>query len=272
MAETTRRGRDQQRGGDVSNEEPFFHRSTEPGRFDPTDIARGPWGHETLHGHVLGGLIAHVIEEEHGDPDFVPARFTVDMFRPPQFAPVVIKTSVARAGNRVKVIDASLEAGDVEIARGSALMLRRAEDPPGSVWSPEPWDAPLPASLPETTGDRAPVWETRFISGLERSAERRSAWMREVRALVDGSELTPWVRSAMAADFTNPLANSGDAGLEFVNADYTLYLHRLPVGEWIGVQATSHHSADGVAVASCALYDEGGPIGRSAVGAVANRR
>ena len=41
----------------------------------------------------------------------------------------------------------------------------------------------------------------------------------------------------MAADFTNPLANSGDQGLEFVNADYTLYLHRLPVGEWIGASA-----------------------------------
>jgi acyl-CoA thioesterase len=96
--------------------------------------------------------------------------------------------------------------------------------------------------------------------------------MREVRELVAGTELTPWVRSAMAADFTNPLANSGDKGLEFVNADYTLYLHRLPVGEWIGVEATSHHSVEGVAVATCALYDEDGPIGRSAVGSIANRR
>jgi hypothetical protein len=235
-------------------------------------VARGPWGHDTLHGHVLGGLIAHVIDQEHGDPDFLPARFTVDMFRPPRFAPVTITTRVARAGNRVKVIDASLEAGDVEIARGSALMLRRTEDPGGTVWGSGDWDVPAPADLETTGRDQDPVWETRFISGLQRSTERRQAWMREVRELVAGTALTPWVRSAMAADFTNPLANSGSEGLEFVNADYTLYLHRLPVGEWIGVEATSHHSAAGVAVATCALHDEGGSIGRSAVGAIANKR
>lgn len=256
----------------MTEPEPFFRRASAPGRFDPTDIARGPWGHETLHGHVMGGLLAHVIEGAHGDEAFVPARLTVDMFRQPRFAPVTITTAVARDGNRVRVIDASLHAGDVEVARASALLLRQTEDPEGAVWAPEPWDVPSADSLPAPEGDQLPVWETRFVSGTPRTAERRGAWMREVRALVEGEALSPWVRSAMAADFTNPLANSGDQGLEFVNADYTLYLHRLPVGEWLGVQATSHHSAGGVAVATCAIYDEGGPIGRSSVGALANGR
>jgi acyl-CoA thioesterase len=76
----------------------------------------------------------------------------------------------------------------------------------------------------------------------------------------------------MAADFTNPLGNSGDRGLEFVNADYTLYLHRLPIDEWIGVEVAAHHSADGIAVATCSLYDQRGAIGHSAVTGIANRR
>lgn len=252
--------------------DPFFHQPSEAARFEPTDVARGPWGHETLHGHVLGGLMAHVIQSAHGDAELVPARFTVDMFRSPRFAPVTISTRVAREGKRVLVVDASLEAGDVEIARGSALMLRATADPDGTVWGPDGWDVPPPAQLDAPEGDQTPVWETRWISGGRSTADRRRAWMREVRELVSGHSLTPWVRSAMAADFTNPLANSGDEGLQFVNADYTLYLHRLPVGEWIGVESTSHHSADGVAVASCALYDESGPIGRSAVGAITNSR
>lgn len=256
----------------MSSAEPFFHQSTGTGQFEPTDVARGPWGHDSLHGHVLGGLIAHAIEQEHGDEEFQPARFTVDMFRPPRHAPVTITTRVVRSGRRVRMIDASLEAGDVEIARGSALMLRRTEDPSGTVWSPDPWSVPAANELdaPEH-GDRVPAWETRFISGRS-SAERRQAWIRELRDLVADTPLTPWVRCAMAADFTNPLANSGDQSLQFLNADYTLYLHRLPVGEWIGVETSSHHSDQGVAVATCALHDESGPIGRSAVSAVANSR
>jgi acyl-CoA thioesterase len=74
------------------------------------------------------------------------------------------------------------------------------------------------------------------------------------------------------ADFTNPFANSGSAGLQFVNADITLYLSRLAQGEWLGFEVTSHQADDGVAVAECAMYDEAGPIGRSVVCAVANRR
>src|SRR5436309_2348815 len=78
--------------------------------------------------------------------------------------------------------------------------------------------------------------------------------------------------AAMVADFTNPFANSGSNGLEFINADITLYLHRDPDGPWIGMETADHQSAAGIAIAECRLYDQHGPIGRSAVCAVANRR
>ena len=252
--------------------EPFFNvKNNRSLQFDPTDVARGPWSHESLHGHVLGGLMAHAIELEHGSDEFLPARLTVDMFRLADFGPTTIATSVARHGNRIRVIDASLQVGGVEQARCSAVMLRHAAQPEGNVWSPPPWDVPAPDDIESHDSDRDPVWETRPISGERPSVDRSRSWMREVRELVAGVPLTPFVRAAMAADITNPLANSGDRGLEFVNADYTLYLHRLPVDEWIGVEVASHHSADGIAVATCALYDRQGPIGQSAVAGVANR-
>lgn len=262
--------------------EPFFRATDDPTRFEPTDVARGPWGHDSLHGHVLGGLMAHVVEVRHGDPAFQPARLTVDMFRPPTFGSATVTTEVVRDGNRVRAVDTALAVDGVRIARASLVMLRRAEQapeqpagqPPGHVWSPPSWDAPPPTALEgfDRESDRDPAWETRTVSGgPDAPAARHAAWMRELRHLVAGVDHSPLVRAAMAADFTNPLANSGDRGLEFVNADYTLYLHRLPVGEWIGVEASSHHSAQGIAVATCALYDLDGPIGRTAVAAVANR-
>jgi acyl-CoA thioesterase len=103
-------------------------------------------------------------------------------------------------------------------------------------------------------------------------ATQKRIWIRENRALVDGQPLTPFVRVATAADFTNPLANSGSEGLKFINADITLYLHRLPDSDWIGFETTDHGNAEGVAVGACRLYDTGGPIGHSLVCAVANER
>lgn len=116
------------------------------------------------------------------------------------------------------------------------------------------------------------MWETRVIDHGFGSTERKRAWLRENRPLVAGEELTPFVRAAFASDFTNPFANSGSAGLQFVNADITLYLHRLPAAEWLGFEVASHHAGEGIAVAECAIYDEMGAIGRSLVCALANRR
>jgi acyl-CoA thioesterase len=96
--------------------------------------------------------------------------------------------------------------------------------------------------------------------------------MSEVRELVEGVPLTPWMRAALAADFTSPFANSGDKGLGYINTDITLYLHRLPKEEWIGFEVATHHAADGVAVGECFLYDKEGAIGTSTVTGLAQRR
>ena len=96
--------------------------------------------------------------------------------------------------------------------------------------------------------------------------------MSEVRDLVDGAPLTPFVRVAVAADFASPFANAGDQGLGYINSDVTLYLHRLPVKEWIGFEVVNHQASDGIAIGECFLYDENGAIGTSTVAALAQRK
>lgn len=250
---------------------PFFH--IEDGQFVPNDICRGPWDPNSLHGRVVAGLLAHEIEQRWIDPAFHCARLTVDLYRLPPFAPAEVQSRVVRDGNRIRVVDAEFTSGGAPIARASAVLLRRAENPEGRVWSPPSWDVPGPESLaaPSWQGQE-PMWETRVIDHGFGAVAQKHAWLRETRRLIDGAQLTPLVRAAFAADFTNPFANSGDAGLHFVNADITLYLHRLPVGEWLGFEVATHQAHDGIAVAECALYDETGPIGRSTVCALANRR
>jgi hypothetical protein len=82
--------------------QPFF--TTDRDAFIPTKVANGPWDPNSLHGRVIIGLLAFVIEQRHGSDDFVPARLTVDMFRLPNMAQVEVcgrrKIPKARSGRR----------------------------------------------------------------------------------------------------------------------------------------------------------------------------
>lgn len=237
----------------------------------PSPFARGPWAPDMMHGRLLAGLMARTVERDHGDEELQPARVTVDLFRSPPMKPLQVSTSVARAGNRIRVIDATVTFDGDPYARATIVMLKRAEQPDGDVWTAPSWDSPHPETLPEPTWE-AP-WEMRSVSGGGFATfEQKRMWLRETRDLIDGEEWTPLARVATAADIANPLANSGTTGLAFINGDITLYLARLPVDGWIGFEVARHISADGVALGECVVYDTQGPIGTSTVSAVANRR
>ncbi len=258
--------------------EEAFCRAEGDGRYTLNPIARGPWDADSLHARVLAGLFSHELEERWTEGGFHCSRLTIDLYRLPSLAPAEVTSRAIREGNRIRVIELEYLSGGVSFARANAVLLKRTDNPPGERWSPSNWEVPAPESLsealpmPNAPENWRPMWETRHITGWPAKIRQQQAWLRETRPLIEGFELTPFVRAASAADWTNPFANWSTEGLQFINADITLYLHRYPVGEWIGFEVTSHHSADGIAVGDCAMYDETGAIGHSLVCAVSNAR
>src|SRR4029077_498223 len=113
--------------------------------FVPTALARGPWG-QTISGMVTGGILGHVIERDVGDPDFQPARLTVDLLRPAAMAPLRVQTTVVREGRRCLLADAVVMQSDTVVARASALFLRRGDQPTDEVWTSPVTMPPLPAA------------------------------------------------------------------------------------------------------------------------------
>jgi hypothetical protein len=252
---------------------PFF--TIEGGHYVPTPAARGPWDPNSLHGRVIAGLLGAEIERLHGDPDFIPARLTVDMYRLPDLSPVEVTTRVVREGYRIKVIDAEFISAGVSAGRATCQLLRRTERPDGTVWTPPDWDVPKPDEIPPPEPRNHPMggmWAMRPITGGFGVVGQKRTWMAEVRELVEGRALTPFVRVAVAADFASPFANAGDQGLKYINSDVTVYLHREPAGEWIGFEVTDHGATDGVAFGQCRLYDVEGPIGEASCCALAQKR
>lgn len=65
----------------------------------------------------------------------------------------------------------------------------------------------------------------------------------------------------MAADVTSSITHWGTDGLQFINADYTLTLSRLPEGPCIGLASVTHYGHAGVGIGVATLFDKTGPIG-----------
>ncbi len=246
--------------------------------FLPQPVCRGPWNPDSLHGRVVAGLLGAEVERRHAEPRLRVARMTVDLWRLPGFSPITVETRVQREGSRIRIVDAEAFAVGQSIGRASVVLLREGEQPAGEVWAPPAWDFPPPAALapdprpPVTNEGWQPMWESRTQGRTFGTVAQKRTWIREVRPIIAGRPLTPFQRAAVSADFASPLANSGSAGLAYINVDITLYLHRYPAGEWVGFETTDHGAADGIAMGQCRLYDEHGPIGAATVAAVAQRR
>ncbi|MQG66895.1 MAG: thioesterase family protein, partial [SAR202 cluster bacterium] len=221
----------------------------------------------------------------------------VDLFRPPPMSPLIVTNQIARSGRRIKVVDVNIASdvkgrGIVDIARGSVVMLKKSENPDGEIWSPTAWeirsppeDMPAPGAAhkgPDSTAS-LPIWQTVNVQddtgepydeyrSQNRKLGVRRAWIRETYSLISGMLPSQLVRIAQVADFANPFTNSGTKGLNYINADITLYLQRTPVGSWIGTE-TSYHGADrGVSVGTMSLYDRCGRVGTSTVCGLAQAR
>ncbi len=241
--------------------------------FVPTDLTRGGWSDEAQHGSPPSGLLGRAIERvETGVPMQI-ARFTIDLFRPVPLDPLRVETRVLRNGRRIQVVEALLLHGDVEVGRATALKIRTADVPLPDVVG-EPWEQPSP---PEEATLVEGFWE--FMSPLRRfhrdGVEIRTlgdsfmrhgpgvSWFRLKHDVVAGESPSPFVRLVTLADLANGNSQALDpTAYIYVNPDITLYAHRLPVDEWVGMKSAAYQHPSGIGLADTSVFDRQGPLGR----------
>jgi hypothetical protein len=255
-------------------DEPFF--TADGPLLVPAPHAKSFWSAGMLHGRLIGGLLARALEREFAADHLRFSRLTVDLFRNAPLAPVRISTELLRSGHRIRVAEATMRADNGPVARATAVLLRAGEPPAGRVPTTPPWDAPHPDERPPFPA-RHSVRAWRFTEDnvtVRRwpATGRRRMWISEACDLVAGEPNSPLVRVALAADSASPLAHASDVDLAYINADYSLYLSRLPVGDAVGLESTGHLSEEGIAVGHCTVHDVDGPIGFCMTAAVVNSR
>lgn len=245
-------------------------------RYRPTELALGPWDPGALHGGPPCALLAGELERAVVDADlgvaFFPARFTAELLRPVPLADLRVGVTVRRPGRRICVADATLTGPDGKVAVAATLQcIRRrpfdhGQTPDRTVPSPPETGIGLaPATLegPPTFHRRGV--EHRCVDGtaFERPGPATD-WIRLTVPLVDGRETSPLERVVAAADFGNGVSKLFDMDqVLFVNPDLTVLLYRLPVDEWVCVDAVTRLGVDGVGLAESLLFDRDGPIGRA---------
>ncbi len=266
----------------------FTQRDTD---YLPAKGSLGYWLPGTLNGSAVASLLALVLEQRHGEPGLVPVRFSVDLLGMARAEPLEVESRVIKSGGRLRLAEAEIRQHGALIARASVQFLRETHAPTNPTWQSPPWGAPHPDTLANTK--RRGSWELRPIppehSRVERSLsvkadpahgnppvlgalsplENRQTWLFVDRQIVDGVAHTPFTRLAMAGDFASPLAHSSEAGIDYVNSDFTIYAHRMPVGEWLGFEHVGHSATQGVAIGECWVHDLEGPVATINVSALA---
>lgn len=241
-------------------------------RFLSTELTRGPWDPDAQHAGPPAALIARALERCDGaGADWFIARVTFEILRPVPLAPLTVSAEVVRPGRSVQLLSASLGDDEGEVMRASAWRIasRDLELPFGL---PTAWKSP---PGPES-GAEQPFFDTgqdvgyhsameyRFVTGSFREPGPATVWMRMRQPLVAGEQPTPLQRVLIAADSGNGVSATLDlAGYVFINVDLTVHLHRLPVGEWVCLDAITIPEPNGVGLADSRLADERGPIGRA---------
>jgi hypothetical protein len=239
------------------------------GRFVATGLARGPWDAEAMHGGAPAALLMRALEQLPTADGLTIARVTYEFLRPALLGAMSVEASVVRPGRRVQLLEAVARSADgTEIVRARALRVRLAD----GVASPTPVPPPPPGPEGGRDNDFAPPFhpmfapdaiEIKFVDGRFGGGPS-TAWFRMRVALVDGEEPSALQRLAAAGDFGNGISTVLPwAEYTFINPDLTLYIERVPVGEWIGLAAQTMIPSEGIGMAEGVLFDRRGRVGRA---------
>lgn len=257
--------------------------------FIPTELTRGGWSDDAQHGSPPSGVLARALEAVPTAAPMQVVRFTVDLFRAVPLRPLEVQTRTVRDGLRMQLVEATLSHNGVEMGRATALKIRTADlDEPeelqGTAGSDHP-PSPAPEELPSLD------WRDHFGPGGHRLRFHTDAvdirtvddsfvrvapgetWFRLLRPIVAGETMSDFQRVATMADLANGNAQALDPKKWlYVNPDITLYLHRLPQGEWIGMRSVVHQAPHGIGVTDTRVYDRAGRVGHISQAQILERR
>jgi hypothetical protein len=249
-----------------------FYKRIGDAEYLATELTRGPWDPGAQHAGPPSALLGRAVEGVEGSEAFQVGRIVFEILRPVPIGPVQIETRVLRPGRKVRLVEASLTGESGELMRATAWQLRTTElEMPTEAAAEDPApQGPEEGWVPEffPTGQDVgyqSAMEFRAVAGAFIEPGPATFWLRMRHPLIAEEEPTPLQRALIAADVGNGISAVLDwRHFVFINVDLTVHFERMPVGEWVCVDAVTRPEPSGIGTAESVLSDQRGRIGRAA--------
>jgi hypothetical protein len=237
-------------------------------RYVSTELTRGPWDPNAQHAGPPAALLGREVERLEDAEQFQVSRITFEILRAVPIAPLRVEARITRPGRRVQLVEGALSDEEGEVMRATAWRLRTAPVELPELPQPEPPPGPDTAEPGDfiSTGQEIgyhTAMEYRFLEGAFTELGPAKVWMRMRHPLIAGEQPSPLQRVLTAADSGNGVSVTLDWNRYlFINVDLSVHLERMPVGEWVCLDAVTLPQPHGVGIADTLLFDERGRIGR----------
>lgn len=258
---------------------------SEPGGVRATELTRGPWAHQVMHGGAICGLLGWAVEREQRETgiDQVCSRLTVEILSGMPMATYEVSATTVKAGKRTALVDAEVRAAPSQspdsggqvtgrlVARASSQWLTPTmpsgeHGGDGQSLPPIPAERADPGANPDIDyprpGFNADAVDFRFVGGSTEEPGPGRTWLRLDHPLMAGEETSPLVRVATLADLGAAVGwDFSPSGGAYINTDVTLQLLRVPAGEWFYFNAATVVAPAGLAGTHTAISDHHGLLG-----------
>lgn len=252
---------------------------SEPSGVRATELTRGPWAHQMMHGGAIGGLLGWAVEREQRQLGIsqVCSRLTVEILSGMPMATYEVTATTVKGGKRTALVDAEVreasgETGGRLVARATSQWLTPTAPPDGDAAGdgqslpPIPDERADPGANPDIDyprpGFNADAVDFRFVGGSTEEPGPGRTWLRLDHPLMAGEETSPLVRAATLADLGAAVGwDFSPSGGAFINTDVTLQLLRVPAGEWFYFDAATVVAPQGLAGTHTVIYDQRGLLG-----------
>ncbi|WP_166981075.1 thioesterase family protein [Paramicrobacterium fandaimingii] len=244
--------------------EPYY-RDLGDERFESTIHAQGAWNEHEQHMAPASGLLTEVIDREFATEGMRIARLSFEIYGIIHAGEFEVRTQVLRPGRTIELVQAEMICGDRVAISARAWLLATSDT--SDLAGIE--DAPLQPLRDAERWDGMSPWPGGYIESLEfrtlgepRPGSRQT-WLRSQHPLVDSGDVSPLAHLVRLADTANGLsAREHPAKLLYPNVDLQIHVHRLPRGDWLGIDGVQQYGPDGVGLTSSILNDETGPFAR----------